>query len=486
MAPRPSLSPGDSWRDALDVDLVGRLWRRAEQPGLFRPRLGAAILRRHLSMVAGVPLAERLHRRWEAELDGSAAVPELIYARASRPPFGSAAGETARVSGGPEDLLRAAAAPGAAEPARLDGGRPGPSSRPGPEAPAPAGPARSTAPPARNAGGEGPPEVREVPVVAGSPSATSTAGSVPDSSGRPPAPGRRPASRGSSPVAPGRSARAAAGELLPATHVGDASAPGSVPQPAPVPTVPAAGTAPAVGAGSMAAAPRAGGGQPVADPAATRARYPQPYRGTGPGSAAAAYHRTAADLPAEDPERREDRTATGAAPVNGSPRSGPHDAASPAVPAGGPAAARGRRDRARTATGPAPVSDWPPLIPAGGAAAAPTVPVVHERTSGAFHTWQSPAQRRPAVALGDAAATAPGPAAEPVRSATATRPGTAPGPAAAAANPVHRRAAVPAPEAMVDRRSSAPQVDIDQIVDKVHRRLMQRLAVEGERRGMTG
>jgi hypothetical protein len=39
---------------------------------------------------------------------------------------------------------------------------------------------------------------------------------------------------------------------------------------------------------------------------------------------------------------------------------------------------------------------------------------------------------------------------------------------------------------MVDRHSSAPQVDIDQIVDKVHRRLMQRLAVEGERRGMTG
>jgi len=42
----------------------------------------------------------------------------------------------------------------------------------------------------------------------------------------------------------------------------------------------------------------------------------------------------------------------------------------------------------------------------------------------------------------------------------------------------------PASHGVTRQRSEEPAVDIDKIVDKVHRKFLQRLAIEGERRGV--
>src|SRR2546429_3860451 len=83
MTSRPPPPPaGQGWQQALDPGLLGRLWRRAERPGLSEPGLASAILHRHRAMAAGLPLAELLRERWAAGLDEATPPPlTLVYAR---------------------------------------------------------------------------------------------------------------------------------------------------------------------------------------------------------------------------------------------------------------------------------------------------------------------------------------------------------------------------------------------------------------------
>ncbi|MGQ0778520.1 MAG: hypothetical protein ACT4NY_29605 [Pseudonocardiales bacterium] len=71
---------------AVDPVLVRRLWRPVERPGVIDPGPARAMLTRHQRMVAGLPLAELVSRHTGAisDLDG-AAVP-IVYALPSQPP----------------------------------------------------------------------------------------------------------------------------------------------------------------------------------------------------------------------------------------------------------------------------------------------------------------------------------------------------------------------------------------------------------------
>jgi hypothetical protein len=86
------------------------------------------------------------------------------------------------------------------------------------------------------------------------------------------------------------------------------------------------------------------------------------------------------------------------------------------------------------------------------------------------------AQPRPPLPLVPAAQTVAG------QRAAADRLAPAAGP-----DPIQIRPA-PAPEmaarGVETKRSDQPAIDIDRIVDKVHRKFLQRLAIEGERRGV--
>ena len=121
----------------------------------------------------------------------------------------------------------------------------------------------------------------------------------------------------------------------------------------------------------------------------------------------------------------------------------------------------------------------------------PVVPVVREQITAAFHNSLSAAHWQRTLPLADATAAATAAASrspvEPVRSVAATGETPRSRSVPAARGPAQPRPAVPEPAGdPVDRsRPAAFQVDIERIVDKVHRKLMHRLAIEGERRGMT-
>jgi hypothetical protein len=103
-----------------------------------------------------------------------------------------------------------------------------------------------------------------------------------------------------------------------------------------------------------------------------------------------------------------------------------------------------------------------------------TLPVVRERTVRAVATGgYPPAASRP-LPLAAVVAGASGPRAAGAGVVTATPPRAAPAAAAEPGRP--RRDVTPAP-------APAP-VDIDRIVDRVHRQFVRRLAIEGERRGL--
>ena len=159
-----TVPPDQAGTGALRAELLPRLQRRAERPGLARPWQGHAILERHRRMVSRLPLAEMLQRRAELLADASPAWAPIVYARPAVPPpartapgsgpAGTAPGPTpaSREGAPPRPVALATATrtgPGAATatagPAANPDGRATPPQRPAAlpaprDAPVPAGP----------------------------------------------------------------------------------------------------------------------------------------------------------------------------------------------------------------------------------------------------------------------------------------------------------------------------------------------------------
>ncbi len=68
-----------AWQQAADPKLVRWLWRQLERPGLLHQQQAPRILARHQKLVAGVPLAESLHRRTAIGADPQAAQSAIVY-----------------------------------------------------------------------------------------------------------------------------------------------------------------------------------------------------------------------------------------------------------------------------------------------------------------------------------------------------------------------------------------------------------------------
>ena len=445
--------PADqSWQQAVDPDLVDRLLRRAEQPGLVRPRLAQAVLRRYLAMVAGLPLAELLHRRWEAGLEVPSAPLALVYARPAGWPAAAeeeAAGTRRPASAGPEAQPRPVVEARVAQPGQAPADLPGSSLQAGPDAaPTSGSAARPVAP----------------RPAAGSPDATPAAALrrvlVPDrrssaSPGTPPTaaatPSRRSGGVGPAPAVPGSGGVGPAPAPSRSGGVGPAAAPSWPEHPSARPAVAAART-PAVRAAAPAL-PLVVPGSPLLGNAGARRGDPPttaPARPLGPT--------TYLDPP----------------------------------PAGPPPRPLGPGQPSPSGNGPAVVTAWASPPPAHWDVGAPgAVPVVHEQITHAVRTSGSPAHRQQAFPLADATAAAAATRSavepvEPVRSVPATAGPARLRPVPAARGPVQPGRAAPDPAAPADaHRPAVSQVDIERIVDKVHRKLMHRLAIEGERRGMT-
>ncbi len=60
------------WQQALDANLVQRLWRPARQPGLINPRQAHGILARHNNMLPNSSLADALNGRANIGLEAGA------------------------------------------------------------------------------------------------------------------------------------------------------------------------------------------------------------------------------------------------------------------------------------------------------------------------------------------------------------------------------------------------------------------------------
>lgn len=67
-----------AWQQA-DPKLVRWLWRQLERPGLLQPQHAHQLLARHQGMVAGLPLVESLHRRAAIGADPQAAQMSIVY-----------------------------------------------------------------------------------------------------------------------------------------------------------------------------------------------------------------------------------------------------------------------------------------------------------------------------------------------------------------------------------------------------------------------
>lgn len=71
---------------ALDLALVRRLWRPVERPGVIDPGLARTILARHQQMVAGLPLAELVSRHTGSASDLAGTAVPIVYALPSQSP----------------------------------------------------------------------------------------------------------------------------------------------------------------------------------------------------------------------------------------------------------------------------------------------------------------------------------------------------------------------------------------------------------------
>ncbi|HEY2960097.1 MAG TPA: hypothetical protein VGM21_18105 [Actinomycetota bacterium] len=440
MAPETRSPPGQAWQDAQDPVLLGRLWRRAERPGLARPWQAQAMLARHRRMAGGLPLAELLQRRAELLADGHVPWAPIVYARPATtgPPWAPATPARATGSATPWDT-GAGRPPGGGH-----GGAVRAPSRPVVRAtaaravPRPQGwpPAAAGTTTRQAPGGESQAE-------RGRPAATAAVPGGPSGPGRP-APPLPLGLRGLAVAAPG------------AGTPGTAAAPGAGPPwpaaaaapPGPPVVTPTAGAGPAV-PGGREAAPPPGPARPVVEPARTArppgglvlvtvAAAPPPAPGGVPPV------RTPSSLPVVRPEPGRNGQGDRPAPWQADAPTG--RAGAPALPVVGERAGRGRNGAWAAPAGvPAPLPLAPAPAAAGGPAGAPAAPTA----LGAG--WQPP----------------PGP-------------GTP-----AAAVPAARGSEADRGGGRASRRQAAPlaPVEIDRIADRVQRKLLHRLAIEGERRG---
>ncbi len=423
--------PDQAATGALRAELLPRLHRRTERPGLARPWQGHAILERHRRMVSRQPLAELLQRRTELLADASPAWVPIVYARPAVPlPARAAPGSgPARTAAGPTAASRegAPSRPVALATATRTG--PGAATATAGPAPNPDGTATSPQrPPALPAPPHAP--VRAGPHAAWFVKERLAGVTVASSAARE---ARPPAARPAAPEQP-----LAATRIAPA---GTAS-PGELTAPMPGPRGPAAESAwaalprvrpaPAPGPMLAAAAPH---------PRPSSAQLPQPWVTAG-GMTSYLPVLTTADRPvpgaarpvpqAADP--RAGRAGASALPVvheRVAPVPGPAGTARP-VPAGG----RASLPLARATSGREPAGvPAGPVTPGGG---------------------RSP--RRPPLGRDTRAA----PAVPAARGPGADRDRPRPG----------RSRVVLAP------------AEIDRIADKVQRKLTRRLAIEDERRGL--
>jgi hypothetical protein len=75
----PNDRPG--WQDAVDARLIARLMRPIERPGLVKIEQAHAIVARIEGMLSSPPLAQNLERRWRAVFADQADQPPIVYAR---------------------------------------------------------------------------------------------------------------------------------------------------------------------------------------------------------------------------------------------------------------------------------------------------------------------------------------------------------------------------------------------------------------------
>jgi hypothetical protein len=413
---------GEGWEQALDPRLLRRLWRRAERPGLSEPGLAAAILRRHRAMAAGLPLADALRERWAAGLDEAGAPSlALVYARPYWWTPPAAAGAGGNGRPRPEPATRPVVRASAGREAHSASGIPGASGR---------GPGGSPA-----GSGAGAPAVAAAAAAVDAPPGTAK-----------PAPGpAAPASRqrAAPPGPPGdRSAAAVPPRVLP-------------PPRAPLPIAPAAPPAPA-GSDDGRPAPPSRADRPADRPqgtmpvtmAAIAASFP-----AAPGLPLVVP--SAAPLP-DGGTVRVDGAGARPAPFQPDHRGTGPAVVRPVVPVW----------PRHTGTAPAPFAAGAPRPPGTptGTAGSPVVreQVVRERVMPGY----LPGAAQHALAAPPAVGDVSTPGAQPSVHMGASR----------AVRPV--RPVEASPPAL------PPRIDIDGIVDTVQRRLMRRLAIEGERRGM--
>lgn len=418
----------------FDPTLVHRLSRRALRPGVTDPGQARAALTRHGDMTAGLPLAE-LAARYVDPVPHTGATEPIVYARPALP--------------GPPAAGAGAAGPGSAAPA---GSAPVVSARP---ASAPEdGPMASARPAARtgadvgnagNAGDAVPTPARpgsggslkrssSAPSVKGTPTIQRKAAAPPASPARPPAgagSGHAPAPRMPGPLAK----RGGTGALGPA-HA-DPSGPTARTKP------PVQGHGPVMA--YLPAAPGRGPGAPVASHSAAPSAHP----GRDPEASALTAAPAVRPRPADDPHRVPPAPTTvptvvaHRAPTSYSAPSAPGPLAAP------PEAVAPRRPQAQPA----------PTLPLAVAGATP-----HDRPSpGTAAGWQAPGAPPLPVLPGPPHTSAPA-------HTGSDSSGSHPPRADHGMSP--------------SLRPEAPQVDVAHITDQVHQRIVRRLAVEAERRGV--
>ena len=433
-----------------DVDpmLMRRLWRPVSRPGVIDLRFGPSLVERHTGLTTAVPLAERLLRRVPAVDDlGHGDLPLVTVPVPARP----AAVEIAPppVAGLPAAVIQRKAATlaprTAARPAAAPPGPGVPPVRPAEPAPATAGSLAPDAPlpVAPRAGpptpGSSPaplpvypaPPNALPPIVAPAPPPTATPGAP---ATRPTAADPQPAATGAPPASP-----------LPASPLAASPLPAS-PLPASPPALP------------LAALPLPA--SPPALPLVSTAPTPAPeVTDSAPPTTRSQPPTELATAPA---------LALGAQPlliVAAAPRNG-----------GGPPPARTTPGRSGSGGGPGSAAAGLPLV-------TPATPA----GDGANPTRSDPLLTAPSPTSGWASA----PPRELVLAPAGGRPPQAAAAVNHAAEPAlpHRAAttgAIPTrrPGAQAPPRTPAPPIDVDAIVDTVHRRFLGRLAVEAERRAV--
>ena len=81
MQTSPQQTQSPAWQQALNPQLVQRLWRPARQAGLIQTRQAQALLARHQTMTTQLPLAALLQRGGGAMWDADAAQTPIVYAQ---------------------------------------------------------------------------------------------------------------------------------------------------------------------------------------------------------------------------------------------------------------------------------------------------------------------------------------------------------------------------------------------------------------------